>query len=105
MVFIETKIFTKYISEFLSDDEYHSLQIELIGNPEKGALIPGSRGLRKMRWAASSKGKRGGLRIIYYYQVNEEQILLLYAYKKNDIGDLTKQQLKKLIELVEEKYK
>jgi mRNA-degrading endonuclease RelE of RelBE toxin-antitoxin system len=105
MVFIETKLFTKRISEFLSDEDYRLLQIELIGNPEKGAVIKGGKGLRKMRWTDSTKGKRGGIRIIYYYQVSEEEILMLYAYKKNEAEDITKQQLKQLIGIIEERYK
>lgn len=105
MIFIETRLFTKYITEFLSDDDYRRLQVELIGNPEKGNIIPGARGIRKMRWASSSKGKRGGVRIIYYFHVQGEEILMLYAYKKNEIEDLTKKQLQALVELVKEKYK
>jgi hypothetical protein len=66
MQFIETSVFTKRIAEMLTDDEYHALQETLIQNPKAGPLIPGGKGLRKYRWAASGKGKRGGVRIIYY---------------------------------------
>ena len=104
MLFIETRLFTKYITEFLSDDEYRELQIELIGNPTLGKVIPGAKGLRKMRWAGSSRGKRGGIRVIYYYHIQGEEILLLYAYKKNEIADLTKKQIKTLSEIIKEKY-
>lgn len=69
---IETHIFTKKIKAILSDDEYRKLQWELAINPEAGPLIPGCRGLRKLRWAIPGKGKRGGLRVIYY-------ILLVYT--------------------------
>lgn len=105
MHFIETAIFTKRITTYLSDDEYRELQVELIGNPEKGAIIPGGKGLRKMRWAGSSRGKRGGLRVIYYLQLKDDEILMLYVYKKNEIEDMTKEQLKGLVKLIEEKYK
>jgi mRNA-degrading endonuclease RelE of RelBE toxin-antitoxin system len=105
MHFIETTIFTKRIATYLTDDEYRELQIELIGNPEKGAVIPGGKGLRKMRWASSSRGKRGGLRVIYYLQLKDDEILMLYVYKKNETEDMTKEQLKGLVKLIEEKYK
>ena len=105
MTFIETKLFTKRVSEFISDEEYRQLQIALIGNPEKGAVVKGGKGLRKIRWTDLTKGKRGGIRIIYYYQVSEEEILMLYAYKKSEAEVITKQQLSQLIGIIEERYK
>ncbi|HYM20763.1 MAG TPA: hypothetical protein VEW28_07160 [Candidatus Kapabacteria bacterium] len=105
MIFVETRLFTKYITDFLSDEDYRKLQTELLVDPEKGAVIPGGKGIRKLRWAASSKGKRGGLRIIYYFQVRRDEILMLYAYRKSDVKDLTKIQLRQLVTLIEEKYK
>jgi mRNA-degrading endonuclease RelE of RelBE toxin-antitoxin system len=68
MQFIESPIFTKIIHDYLSDDEYSALQWSLSTNPEAGQLIPKSGGLRKIRWAKEGTGKRGGLRIIYYYK-------------------------------------
>jgi len=66
MVFIETPTFTKTITGLLTDDEYRLLQNELAQNPEEGDLIPGGGGVRKIRFAAQGKGKRGGARLIYY---------------------------------------
>jgi len=62
--FVETKLFTRLVQEYLSDDGYAQLQQALIANPEAGSVIPGSGGVRKMRWSVAGRGKRGGLRII-----------------------------------------
>jgi len=60
--FVETKLFTRLVHEYLSDDEYLQLQQAVIANPEVGSVIPGSGGVRKMRWSVAGRGKRGGLR-------------------------------------------
>ena len=65
-------------------------------NPDAGDVIPGSGGLRKLRWRLAGRGKRGGLRIIYYRVVSTEQIYLLYVYAKNEQTDLTRDQLETL---------
>jgi hypothetical protein len=100
MVFIETEIFTRRIQEILTDEEYSLLQADLIKRPEAGVLIPGGKGLRKLRWGASGKGKRGGMRLIYYYFVREDQIYMIYPFRKSDQEDLTPEQLKTLAEYV-----
>jgi mRNA-degrading endonuclease RelE of RelBE toxin-antitoxin system len=64
--FIETRLFTRLVREYLDDDEYRELQKVLMDNPETGNIIPGSGGLRKVRWRAPGRGKRGGYRVIYY---------------------------------------
>ena len=99
--FIETPIFTKQITESLSDDEYRELQSVLVLRPDAGDLIIGSGGLRKIRWKAAGKGKRGGLRIIYYW-TQADTIFMLLPFKKSRQEDLTKDQLKKLRAIVKE---
>jgi len=104
MVFIETSVFTKQVQNLLDDEEYRLLQSQLAIRPEMGSVIPGSGGLRKVRWAARGHGKRGGLRVIYYWAVTKDQILLLFAYPKNAADDLTASQLKLLRQIVERDY-
>ncbi len=101
MVIIETPVFTKQILEVLTDDEYKELQQEIADNPKKGDLIPGSGGLRKLRWSASGRGKRGGARVIYYWFVSDSTILMLFVFKKNERSDITKEQMKLLRSIVE----
>ena len=105
MVFIETPTFTKLITQLLSDDEYQKLQKTLLLNPAKGVLIRGSGGLRKMEWKLGTHGKKGGMRVIYYWAMSNDQIYLLFAYPKNKQVDLTHEQLKLLKQLVEEEIK
>lgn len=101
MKIIETQIFTKKVISVLSDEDYREFQNLLISNPEKGKIIKGSGGLRKIRWAIAGRGKSGGTRIIYYWLKEKEIILLLLIYKKNEIDDLTTQQIKILKSIVE----
>ena len=100
MEFIEFSHFAKNLPLLGDDDEYLDLQLHLMERPESGAVIPGSGGLRKLRWAGSGRGKRGGLRLIYYYVTAEGQILLLQLYAKNDMEDLDAQMTRLLKQLV-----
>ena len=102
MRFVETPIFTAEIRALLPDEEYRSLQIALLLRPEQGPVIPGSGGLRKVRCAGSGRGKRGGLRVIYYWHPAEETFYMLFAYPKNAQEDLSPTQLKVLRKLVKE---
>jgi hypothetical protein len=102
MEFFETSTFTKLIQKLISDKEYHLLQLQLSVRPESGAIIKGSGGIRKLRWAGSGRGKRGGIRVVYYYLTEDEQIYMLYAYPKSKKDDLTADQLKQLKQLVED---
>lgn len=104
MVIIETSVFTRQVQELLDDDEYRKLQLTLVERPQMGKVIKSSGGLRKARWAASGKGKRGGSRAIYYWAVNEDQLLMLLIYSKSEQDDLTPNQLKVLRKIVEEEY-
>ena len=101
MIFIETSIFTKEIQKLLPDDEYRILQQNLMIRPSAGSLIKGSSGLRKIRWKSPGEGKRGGLRIIYYWEP-PDRIYMLFPYKKAEQEDLTQAQIKVLSKLVKE---
>ena len=101
MIFVESPQFTRAVSELMDDDEYRLLQAALLGNPEAGAIIVGSSGLRKIRWSLPGRGKRGGARVIYYYWVVKSRIYLLYAYSKSARSDLTREQTRILAGLMQ----
>ena len=101
MVFIETSIFTKEIEALLPEKHYRMLQTALMLRPDAGNLIPGGGGLRKVRWNLPGHGKRGALRVIYYWD-RPDVIYMLLPYRKKDQNDLTQQQLKLLRALVKE---
>ena len=105
MRFVETPIFTKIITRFLDDEDYRSLQIALMLRPEQGAIIRGAGGLRKVRWAKAGSGKRGGIRVIYYWAPPEGAFFMLYAYSKNEQSDLIPTQARLLGQLVREEFK
>lgn len=88
----------------LPDDEYRKLQIIVANRPETGTIIKGSGGLRKIRWSLPSRGKRGGVRVIYYWVVAQDRILMLLMYPKSERDDLTPTQLRLLKKIVEEEY-
>lgn len=101
MVFIETAIFSKRLQDYLEDEEYREIQNFLFHQPDSGDLIQGTGGLRKLRWRLNSKGKRGGVRVIYYWQAAEDQIYFFTLYAKNEMSDLSsdeKKVLKKMLE-------
>lgn len=104
LTFRETSVFTRQVTRLISDDELSALEWVLMGNPERGDLIRGSGGLRKIRWAGSGRGKRGGLRVIYYWHVPGSVILFLLAYPKNEQADLTTDQIKLLKTLVKNEF-
>lgn len=81
--FIETKLFTRLVQEYLTDEEYWELQKLLIARPNAGDIVPGTGGVRKLRWRAPGRGKRGGYRVIYYAQVERGVIWMLTMYPKN----------------------
>jgi hypothetical protein len=100
MKFIETSIFTRQILELLTDAEYRALQCSLWERPDRGILIKGSGGIRKIRVASRGKGKSGGVRVIYYWITLQEQIYMLPAYPKSKKDDLTAGELAMLNALI-----
>ena len=105
MLFVETHVFTRELQGFMSDDDYRALQSALLLRPAAGAIIPGGSGLRKLRWGFGGTGKRGGLRLIYYWHKTEECIYMLLIYPKSCQEDLTQEQLRVLRKLVKENLK
>lgn len=105
MELIETSVFARQITDLLSDEEYGEFQSRLAANPALGALIRGGGGIRKVRVAVGSRGKRGGARVIYYWAVRRDLILLLYAYPKNVSANLTPKQVEQLARVVKEEFR
>ena len=101
LIFIETPVFTNEIIRLIPDESYRSLQKELLIHPESGDIIKGSGGLRKIRWSRPGMGKRGGIRVIYYFD-KPSVIYMLFPYKKNRQEDLTSQQNKYLATIMKE---
>lgn len=97
--FRETANFTKRVVKLMSDDDFAELQMFLITEPNLGQVIPKSNGLRKIRWKSKQGGKRGGVRIIYYFVVKKDLILLLDIYSKKDKTNLTNDELKELAKI------
>ena len=102
MEFVETPVFTAEVRDLLTDEEYRGLQLALVLRPGQGSVVPGSGGLRKVRWKAKGKGKRGGVRVIYYWITEEDKIYMLMLYGKSDQANLTVAQAKILRKLVKE---
>jgi hypothetical protein len=94
--FIETKLFTHLVQDYLSDDEYAALQQALLADPEAGAIIPGSGGVRKLRWGVAGRGKRGGIRVIYFLRTRHGQIWMLTLYAKNVAENISANVLKQI---------
>ncbi len=104
MKFLETSVFTKQIVGLLADEQYRALQAALMNRPELGVLVRGSGGLRKVRWSSTGKGKRGGIRVIYYWFSPNEIFLMLFAYPKSVQSDLTVDQIRVLRQIMESEY-
>ena len=94
--FVETPLFTRLAQEYLSDGEYAQLQQKLMADPRIGDVIPGSGGVRKMRWRVAGRGKRGGVRVIYFLRLTQGQIWLLTLYAKNITDTIPAHVLKRI---------
>lgn len=107
MEFFESPAFSRYYREYMTEDEYRLLQGTLASNPTIGAVMPGTGGFRKLRWAdpRRGKGKRGGLRLIYYYFSVDEQIWLMAVYDKNEMADLSAGEKKALRDAIQNEAK
>ena len=101
MEFIEAAAFTKYIYDYLSDDEYMGLQSFLLQYPESGKVVPGSGGVRKIRWAMTGRGKSGGVRVICYFKRQDDEIWLLTIYSKNEMENIPAHVLRQIAKEIE----
>jgi mRNA-degrading endonuclease RelE of RelBE toxin-antitoxin system len=101
LVFIETRLFTRLVADYLDEPSYALLQAWLVMHPRSGAVIAGSGGVRKLRWSAQGRGKRGGVRIIYYLRIAEQEIWMLTIYAKNEAVDIPLHVLRKIREEVD----
>ena len=100
--FIETSVFSAYLPDYLTDEEYTALQEHLCETPEAGDLVRGSGGIRKLRWARAGSGKSGGVRVCYYARTRRGQILMLVIYAKSTRDSLSAHVLKALREELED---
>ena len=100
--FIETRLFTRLVQDYLDDEEYRELQKVLMNNPETGNVIPGSGGVRKPRWRAPGRGKRGGYRVIYYAKIKQGVIWMLTMYPKNVAENIPAHVLRQIRKEVED---
>ena len=102
MVFVESSLFTRLLGDYLSDEEYSTLQNHLIAHPDSGPIIKGSGGVRKIRWRSGGKGKSGGVRVIYYWAKGVDQTFMLTLYGKGEKEDLSSADLRKVVALLAE---
>ena len=107
MEFIESPAFTRHLAQYLDDEGYKALQNELVRNPRAGDVMPGTGGFRKIRWAdpRRGKGRRGGLRIIYFHFAGDHQIWLMTLFNKNEAADLSPREKKALSAAIEAELK
>ena len=100
MEFIEATGFSRLREDYLNDTQFNLLQLYLMNYPDAGDVIRGSGGVRKLRWGLPGQGKRGGLRVIYYWITKDEQILFLTLYRKTEATDLSREAIREMRRLV-----
>lgn len=100
--FVETPLFTKLVGDYLTDQEYAALQIALGRNPDLGDVIPGSGGVRKVRWGVHGRGKRGGVRLIYFVRSRQGVIWMLTIYAKNVMDNIPSHLLRRIRQEIED---
>jgi len=100
--FVETTLFSRLVQEYMTDQEYSQLQGELIKNPEAGFVVRGSGGVRKLRWRAKGRGKRGGFRIVYFVRRPKDIIWMLTIYPKSEMDSIPGHVLKQICEEIED---
>lgn len=99
--FIELSLFSRYRDCYFSEEQFSELQRYLLAKPEAGAVVPGTGGVRKLRWQRAGMGKRGGLRVLYYVRDTQGCIWLLTVYSKSARENITAKDLKQLREVVD----
>ncbi len=104
MEFVRLPAFEKTAAGILSESDIFELELILAVRPDAGDLIPGGRGLRKLRRSAKGHGKRGGARVIYYHVNSQQVILLIVAYAKNEQENLDRKQLQILAALIKSEF-
>jgi len=105
VVILETRAFTARIDDLLTQEEYRALQLDLVRHPAAGDVIPGTGGLRKIRWGLKGRGKRGGCRVIYFWHAASSRLLMLFAFSKSERADIGADQKKLLRRIVESEYR
>ena len=104
----ETNIFSKRIAGLIGDEDFAEFQTELAQSPEKGPVIEGTGGLRKVRWRLKGRGKSGGIRIVYLYLKIHGVIHLVFVFAKSESDNLTadeKKQLKQIVDAIKREYR
>jgi hypothetical protein len=98
---IETPIFVRYAAEVWDDEERDAFVDWIARHPDSGDLIPGTGGLRKVRWSRAGMGKQGGARAIYFIRTNQNELVLLLAYAKAKFDNLSSDYLRRLKETID----
>jgi mRNA-degrading endonuclease RelE of RelBE toxin-antitoxin system len=101
MEIVEATPFARRRDALFDEDQFLAFEQHLALNPTAGSVIPGGAGLRKIRWSGSGRGKRGGVRVIYYIRSETNRLFLIFGYRKNECEDLTKAQIKSLAAIIE----